>query len=97
MLSGSLTFTHQITIYLVLPGIIVIIMSAVYPWELAVHVRSLNHFLVQCILEFKYKAAGMSHIIDDFFFVGPPKSNKCLQDLNAFLTLCQKNWNTNKR
>jgi hypothetical protein len=41
-------------------------------------------------MEFKYKAAGMSHIIDDFLFVVPPKSNKCLQDLNAFLTLCPK-------
>ena len=44
----------------------------------------------QWIMELKYKAAGMSHIIDDFLFVGPPKSNKCLKDLNAFLTLCQK-------
>ena len=41
-------------------------------------------------MEFKYKAAGMSHIIDDFLFVVPPKSNKCLQDLNAFLTLFPK-------
>jgi hypothetical protein len=38
--------------------------------------------VLQWIMEFKYKAAGMSHIIDDFLFVVPPKSNKCLQDCN---------------
>ena len=25
----------------------------------------------------KYKASGMSHLIDDFFFIGPPDSEKC--------------------
>ena len=32
----------------------------------------------------------MSHILDDFLFVGPPKSDKCQQDLDNFLTLCSK-------
>lgn len=41
-------------------------------------------------METKYQAAGMSHILDDFLFVGPPKSDKCQQDLDNFLTLCSK-------
>ena len=39
-------------------------------------------------METKYQVAGMSHILDDFLFVGPPKSDKCQQDLDKFLTLC---------
>jgi len=45
---------------------------------------------LQWIMEHKYHAAGMSHIIDDFLFVGPPNSNKCLTDLSTFLHLCHK-------
>ena len=36
----------------------------------------------------KYKAAGMSHLIDDFFFIGPPESEKCLSDVVTFENLC---------
>ena len=43
---------------------------------------------LQWIMETKYQVAGMSHILDDFLFVGPPKSDKCQQDLDKFLTLC---------
>ena len=32
----------------------------------------------------------MSHILDDFLFVGPSKSDQCQQDLDKFLTLCSK-------
>ena len=32
----------------------------------------------------------MSHILDDFLFVGPPKSDQCQEDLDEFLTLCSK-------
>ena len=39
-------------------------------------------------MEHKYHAAGLSHIIDDFLFVGPSNPNKCLTDLSAFLQLC---------
>ena len=41
-------------------------------------------------MEHKYGVAGMSHIIDDFLFVGPPNSSKCGQDLNSFLSVCEK-------
>jgi hypothetical protein len=40
-------------------------------------------------VETKYHVAGMSHFIDDFILVGPPNSNKCLQDLHQFLSLCE--------
>lgn len=36
----------------------------------------------------RYNASGMSHYIDDFFFIGPPNSQKCLQDVLAFEQLC---------
>ena len=45
---------------------------------------------LQWVMETKYHAAGMSHFIDDFIFVGPPNSNKCLQDLHQFLSLCER-------
>ena len=32
--------------------------------------------------------ASMSHILDDFFFVGPADSNKCSDDLSTFISLC---------
>ena len=45
---------------------------------------------LQWVMETKHHAAGMSHFIDDFIFVGPPNSNKCLQDLHQFLSLCER-------
>ena len=36
----------------------------------------------------KYQASGMSHLIDDFFFIGPPHSQKCMHDLLNFQILC---------
>jgi hypothetical protein len=41
-------------------------------------------------METRYHAAGMSHFIDDFIFVGPHNSNKCVQDLHKFLSLCER-------
>ena len=38
----------------------------------------------------KYNASGMSHLIDDFFFIGPPNSDKCLQDVHSFDALCSR-------
>ena len=32
----------------------------------------------------------MSHILDDFIFIGPPNSVSCLQDLNRFITLADE-------
>lgn len=36
-----------------------------------------------------FHASGMSHILDDFFFVGPPNSISCSNDLASFLFLCK--------
>jgi hypothetical protein len=53
-----------------------------------------GHITIQAklhwIMENKYCAAGMSHIIDDFLFVGPPNSDKCLVDLQCFSSLCSR-------
>ena len=38
----------------------------------------------------KYNASGISHLIDDFFFIGPANSDKCLQDVRNFEKLCSK-------
>ena len=32
----------------------------------------------------------VSHILDDFIFMGPPDSPSCLQDLNHFMDLAQE-------
>lgn len=36
----------------------------------------------------KFHAPGLVHILDDFLFVGPPKSNDCSNALDNFLCLC---------
>lgn len=38
----------------------------------------------------KFAAAGMSHMLDDFFFIGPKDSSKCQSDLDTFLMICEK-------
>ncbi|KAK3099735.1 hypothetical protein FSP39_008685 [Pinctada imbricata] len=45
---------------------------------------------LQWIMTEKYKAAGMSHLIDDFFFIGPSNSKKCLLDVKTFENLCKR-------
>ncbi|KAK3101834.1 hypothetical protein FSP39_006695 [Pinctada imbricata] len=45
---------------------------------------------LQWIMLEKLNAAGMSHILDDFFFIGPPNSEKCSADLTEFLALCER-------
>jgi hypothetical protein len=47
---------------------------------------------IQWIMQAKYHAAGMSHIIDDFLFVGPPNSDKSLHEF-AQLTMTTKMFN----
>lgn len=42
------------------------------------------------IMQNKYQAGGMSHVLDDFFFIGPANSASCLRDLNNFIKLCDK-------
>ena len=38
----------------------------------------------------KFGALGMSHILDDFLFVGPPDRFNCRADLTNFLFLCAR-------
>lgn len=47
---------------------------------------------LQTIMLNKYKASGMSHLIDGFFFIGPPSSKKCLSDhdVHNFENVCQR-------
>lgn len=45
---------------------------------------------LQWAMLIKFKASGMSHILDDFFFIGPPNSDKCKRDLENFLALCER-------
>lgn len=40
-------------------------------------------------MQSKYSAGGMSHILDDFFFIGPSNSEQCHVDLTNFLLLCE--------
>lgn len=42
---------------------------------------------LQWIMKVKYGAV-MSHIIDDFFFVGPSNSEMCGISLSRFLSIC---------
>ena len=43
---------------------------------------------LQWVMLNRWQAGGMSHILDDFFFIGPPNSHKCRNDLENFLALC---------
>lgn len=43
---------------------------------------------LQWIMTNKFSAAGMSHMLDDFFFIGPKDSSKCQVDLDRFLSIC---------
>lgn len=45
---------------------------------------------LQWILQHKCGVSKVSHIIDDFIFVGAPNSHECQDSLNAFLQLTQK-------
>ncbi|XP_061175932.1 uncharacterized protein LOC133184874 [Saccostrea echinata] len=45
---------------------------------------------LQWIMQSRYMAGGMSHILDDFFFIGPADSPNCEKDLTNFLYLCRK-------
>ena len=46
-----------------------------------------------CALQWVIKTKGalaVSHILDDFIFIGPPNSVSCLQDLNRFIALADE-------
>lgn len=42
---------------------------------------------LQWILNSKFNVKGVSHLLDDFFFVGKSDTSECLSSLNTFLTL----------
>lgn len=44
---------------------------------------------LQWLMQSKYNAGAMSHILDDFFFIGPADSQSCKNDLTNFLYLCK--------
>ena len=44
---------------------------------------------LQWVMINKYGAFGMWHLLDDFVFVGPPRSPKCQSDLEQFLSLAK--------
>ncbi|MES9881299.1 MAG: reverse transcriptase domain-containing protein [Sedimenticola sp.] len=43
---------------------------------------------LQWIMENKFGAGGVSHVIDDFVFVNKPGSKECQTDLDNFVALC---------
>lgn len=43
---------------------------------------------LQWIMMNHYGSGGMSHILDDFFFIGSRNSESCLHDLQTFMKLC---------
>ena len=45
---------------------------------------------LQWIMLHRYNAQAMSHILDDYFFIGPEGSKSCINDLNAFIALCDR-------
>lgn len=45
---------------------------------------------LQWIMQTKYKGGGMSHILDDFFFIRPRGAFDCRNDLTHFLYICKK-------
>lgn len=64
------------------------ILIDVCPWGLEVVVGFLRLSVVRynglCVIN----TQGMSHMIDDFFFIGKQGSQSCVQDLSQFISLC---------
>ena len=44
---------------------------------------------LQWVMENKFQAKGVVHILDDFLFIGPPNTDHYCRTLNNFLHLCQ--------
>ncbi|CAG2250747.1 unnamed protein product [Mytilus edulis] len=49
--------------------------------------KSYDETFRKWILNSKFQIRGVSHLLDDFFFVGEANTNKCSVALNTFLTL----------
>ena len=48
------------------------------------------------VLEQKFGAKGVVHILNDFLFNGPPNTEHCYQTLNNFFVSLPNNWHSNK-
>lgn len=44
---------------------------------------------LQWVMQSSYNASAMSHILNDFFFIGPADSQSCKNDHTNFLYLCK--------
>lgn len=44
---------------------------------------------LQWVMQSKYSAGGMSHMLDDFVFIGTSNSEQCHVDLIIFFSLCE--------
>lgn len=65
-------------------------MDCCLPMGLSASCQSFERFssALQWIRTTKY-GARMSHILDDFFFIGPAQSNKCSSDFSRFISICE--------
>lgn len=71
-------------------GSIQFYMDACLPMGLSISCQVFERFscALQWVMETKYHAS-LSHMIDDFCFVGPPASDACGQALDNFLRICR--------
>ena len=63
--------------------------DACLPMGLSISCQTFERFstALQWIMENRF-SSSLSHIIDDFCFVGPPLSGSCASGLNSFLEIC---------
>ncbi|KAK3086988.1 hypothetical protein FSP39_000072 [Pinctada imbricata] len=45
---------------------------------------------LQWIMESHFKVPGCVHVLDDFLYLGPPRSDLCNKSLNYFLNVCKE-------
>lgn len=65
-------------------------MDACLPMGLSSSCQLFSRFsaALQWVMEMRHKSV-MSHMLDDFFFVGPSGSDICMNSLSAFLEMCR--------
>lgn len=70
-------------------GVLQYYMDACLAMGLSISCQTFERFstALQWVMECKY-GATMSHILDDFFFVGPAGSSLCHRSLSTFLNIC---------
>ena len=62
------------------------------PMGCAIAPKSFERFsyALQWVMQTKFEARGISHILDDFIFIGPGNTTECLGNLTTFLDICQQ-------